>query len=597
MKIFHKLLLSCLFVTIFISLVSGGVTYYIASKIILEKTIRQTEETVRKISENYDSYMQLTYNKLDYLAFNPTVQEELNSDSQKNESSFYSSGRKIKRLMVQMYNSKEMRDLEIYRNNGDVYFCALHSKPPELSNIDELQKVAYDNIGAITCINDLKSSGDMQILKEIKDTLSMESLGVLRVSIKTDALERIQENVDFASSGKIILLDENNEIILGDDSELTRKADDLIVNWDDSFQYKINGTKCQVVYRVSQETGWKTIGVIPSGEVTKSIMPLQIGTIVTILVGALLSIVLSIIMSYILERPIRNTVNALDQFSNGDFSVRLETDRKDEFGQMNQVFNITIKKIEDLLDEISYSRTLNKEMEFKALQSKINPHFLYNALDTVNWIAHKEHKDEICEMISAISSLLRISISNKESVFTVERELQYVKDYLYIQKARYRDRFEVFFDMAPEVLQQILPKLTLQPLVENCIVHSVEVSKEKTELTVTCRREGKFVIITVNDTGVGISKEKLKELNDAIHGNGYNIEDIQETHTGLGVYAVSRRLRYLYGEDSELSILSGEGDGTRVMIRFPFQENTETLIDKAEKSSKRRHCGTQSFDS
>ncbi|MFQ7551437.1 MAG: sensor histidine kinase [Blautia marasmi] len=106
-------------------------------------------------------------------------------------------------------------------------------------------------------------------------------------------------------------------------------------------------------------------------------------------------------------------------------------------------------------------------------------------------MAHKEGKDDICDMVSAVSSLLRISISNKEAVFTVEKELRYVKDYLYIQKTRYGDRFEVIFDIDPEICQQLIPKLTIQPLVENAIVHSVEVSREKAELTVEGHREGK----------------------------------------------------------------------------------------------------------
>lgn len=434
------------------------------------------------------------------------------------------------------------------------------------------------------------------MVKEIKDILSMQSLGILRTSIRLSALERIQHNVDFASSGKIILLDDNNKIILGEKSELTDKADDLFVKWDDSFRYEIEGAPYQVIYQVSEYTGWKTIGILPDKEISKSLMPLQTGTAVAAVLGILLSLALSVIMSYFLVRPITSTVGALKKFSKGDFKVRLEEERKDEFGEMNQVFNSTIQKVEKLLEEIAHSRVLNKEMEFKALQAQINPHFLYNALDTINWMAHKEGKDDICDMVSAVSNLLRISISNKEAVFTVEKELRYVKDYLYIQKTRYRNRFEVVFDIAPEIYQQLIPKLTIQPLVENAIVHSVEVSREKAELTVKGHRDGDVVLICVSDTGVGMSEETRKAL--LMEPGSADRQNINTAHTGLGVYAVHQRLKYLFGEGYGLAVQSSPGEGTCITIRIPFQMSTDEVYARAENLADRRpENGFESPDS
>ena len=268
MKIFNKMFLSCLLVTLLISLISGGITYYIASDIILNKTVMQTEETIKQISENYDSFMKLVYNKLDYLAFNPTVQEELiYGKPGEDEEGYYSGTRKLKRLMVQMFNSIHMEDMEIYGENGKEYFCSILYQAPDLPNTEELKQTARERMGAIVCVNDIGTSGNLQVVKEIKDILSMQSLGILRTSIRLSALERIQHNVDFASSGKIILLDDNNKIILGEKSELTDKADDLFVKWDDSFRYEIEGAPYQVIYQVSEYTGWKTIGILPDKEI------------------------------------------------------------------------------------------------------------------------------------------------------------------------------------------------------------------------------------------------------------------------------------------------------------------------------------------
>ena len=151
------------------------------------------------------------------------------------------------------------------------------------------------------------------------------------------------------------------------------------------------------------------------------------------------------------------------------------------------------------MHEVTNSKLLNKEMEFKALQAQINPHFLYNALDTVNWMAMKKGDTEICDMVSAISNLMRISIGNKQDIFSIRQELKYVKDYLYIQETRYRDRFQVYFAIDEKILDEKIPKLTIQPLVENAIVHSVEVSKGKTVLNINGYIEQGNVVIEIKD--------------------------------------------------------------------------------------------------
>lgn len=162
MHIFTKLFLFCLAICFSIALISGVIVYNIASDIILDKTVTQAKETVRQISENYDTFMTMIYNKLDILAFNTAVQEELRlgklGDS---EEGYYSKTRKLKRQMVMIYNSVYMKDLEIYGDNGKNYFCATVYQEPELDNEEELKALAKSKRGAIVCINDIQNSGDI----------------------------------------------------------------------------------------------------------------------------------------------------------------------------------------------------------------------------------------------------------------------------------------------------------------------------------------------------------------------------------------------------------------------------------------------------
>lgn len=572
MHIFTKLFLSCFAISLAIALCSGIIVYNIASNIILDKTVTQAKETVRQIAENYDTFMTMIYNKLDLLAFNTAVQEELKYGKTGDpEEGYYSKTRKLKRQMVMIYNSVYMKDLEIYGNNGKNYFCATVYQEPKLDNEEELKALAKSRSGAIVCINDIENSGNIQLVKEIRDLLSMESLGVMRNAIRLSSIESIQKNVDFAFSGSILLLDDQNKIILGEPSELLENSDELFGARNGSFISQIDGEEYEIIYQTVAKTGWKTIGIIARKEIDKSVTPLLLGIVAAMAVGIFLGFLLSAMISLVLVHPLHSTSRALRAFASGDFSVSLDETRKDEFGEMNHVFNETIRQVEQLLEEISHSRLLSKEMEIKALQAQINPHFLYNALDTVNWMARIKGESEICEMVQAIGNLLRISISNKENIFTVRKELDYVNDYLYIQKKRFQNRFMVEFDVEENVMEQLIPKLTIQPLVENAIVHSVEVSKAKVVLLISGHIEGTDVVIRVTDNGVGIPEDIRKHLLNE-NGNAEAEVDVRRAHTGLGVYAVHQRLRYMYGEKYGLSVESELEKGTCFTIRLPYQE-------------------------
>ena len=229
------------------------------------------------------------------------------------------------------------------------------------------------------------------------------------------------------------------------------------------------------------------------------------------------------------------------------------------------------------MQKVTQAEILAKEMEFKTLQSQMNPHFLYNTLDAINWMAFKKGEMEICNLVSAISNLMRVSISNKQSIITLEQELEYVKDYLYIQRMRYKDRFETVYDIDEVLLGQAIPKLVVQPIVENAIIHGFEKSQNKNVLFISAVRKGNDMNIIVRDTGAGMTEEKADSLLKepvAEKGSG------NASHTNLGMYAVHKRLQFLYGENYGLMVQSKAGEGTTVILHLPYEEEPQKLYKK-----------------
>lgn len=249
-----------------VTLTSTIFTYNKASEIILKKTVRQSQETVRQMSENYENFMQGIYDKINYIAYSATTQEELcYGEKGAYEEGYFSRERELKRQMVRLFNSFYVDDLQIYAKNGKDYYFSVKQevKKPEKEEIAKMIQQATDAMGGIVCINDLKHSGHLQIVKEVRDNLKMSPIGTIRLSINSDALEQIRKNVNFASEGAVLILDEKNQIVQGQASELSKKADQLFQATEGEFEYQMQKKKYQVVYRVSDTTKWKVIGIIP----------------------------------------------------------------------------------------------------------------------------------------------------------------------------------------------------------------------------------------------------------------------------------------------------------------------------------------------
>ena len=431
-------------------------------------------------------------------------------------------------------------------------------------------------MGKNIVINDTHGSGNIQIVKRINDLMTMKPIGVLRASLRGSTIRKFVNEIDFASGGSVIVLDRDGREVLGDVGFFDGGAQGLFPRWEGSFPYTSGGTRYTVMYRRSDYTGWTTVGVIPQSVLYGSVRPLQITIIAVTVLALVLCLLLSRGISRVIVTPLTNIVTALERFSAGDFTTRLPIDRGDETGWLSERINDMIGRIGVLVEEIYRGEAAKRELEFKTLQAQINPHFLYNTLDTINWMARKENMNEICDMVTSVSNLMRISISNKRSFITVEDELKYVKDYLYIQKVRYRERLLFRFDVAEELLSLVIPKLILQPIVENSVVHGLENSKKPLALLFSGRLlENNTVAFVVEDNGVGISPERLEYI--------LQDEPVQEqdNHTSLGLHAVHRRIQHVYGEQYGVHIESKEGKWTKVTIHIPHEAVKETETGRA----------------
>ena len=570
-----KLIIGFLTILLPLVLILSIVFYSYSAEIVLKQSLEQTREIVEQFSISLDNYMGLMRNKMEILADSPTIQEELNTHQDKEDiknDSFYSRNKRIRRIMLQIYSSVTMNDVEIYGINETNHYLSLWSKKYEIPDKDILFENANLSKGRSVLVNNINDADTIQMIKMVKDLQTYKPIGYIRFGLKRNYIEKMAKNINFGSDGGIVIFDENLNKISGiaHDSVLSKllKEKPSIGN----FSYSEGKNEYTAVHIHSDSTGWTTVGVIPLRYINKDLAGIQYLTVIIIVLTIIIGVTVSVIIAQSLILPLENTVNALEKFSRGDFAVRLKENRCDEIGKLNRIFNKAIKEINELMQKVTQSEILNKEMEFKTLQSQMNPHFLYNTLDTINWLAFKEKQTEICNLVAAISSLIRASISNKKSIITIEQELDYVKNYIYIQHIRYKDRFDIIYDIDESLLKQAVPKLIIQPIVENAIIHGIENSKNKNLLYISVKRENGCIIIIVKDTGIGMTDEKVSELlKEPLNAEG----DEQKAHTNLGLYAVHKRIQLMYGDLYGLTVHSQAGEGTTVTLHIPFTKKQE----------------------
>lgn len=313
---------------------------------------------------------------------------------------------------------------------------------------------------------------------------------------------------------------------------------------------------CKVVKRYTLQTQFFDIVYMP----------------LALLFGVLVGLMpLLLLISNIVTKPLTQLSVAIGKVADGDFEQQVEVLTQDEVGQVAACFNQMVEDIRELIDK-NYVITLQeKESELAALQAQINPHFLYNTLDSLYWQATEADNEEIAENILALSQLFRLVLSQGQKEVTVEQELELVGRYLQIQKMRFTKRLNYEIHLEDAVRKERIPKLILQPFVENAIVHGFSNVSSPCLLTIEAQQYGAYIQFIIRDTGIGMNQKQIDEI--------WEEEPVQYRKQRIGKYAIKNireRLELKYQEDFTLDITSDVGKGTTVVLRIPLEEREET---------------------
>jgi two-component system sensor histidine kinase YesM len=289
--------------------------------------------------------------------------------------------------------------------------------------------------------------------------------------------------------------------------------------------------------------------------------------IAAIAVG-LLVIFISYYISQSITRPVRELSKITEKVARGDLSVRAGVDTGSEIGILSESFNEMIDRISRLLDQVRTEQESLRRAELELLQSQINPHFLYNTLDTIVWLAEAGDQARVVSMVGSLSKFFRASLGQGKDQVTIKDELDHVRSYLEIQQVRYQDILDYSIDVPEEVHNAPVPKITLQPLVENALYHGIKNKRGKGNISITGKTENKCIYIYIEDNGMGMTEERLERISEKMNDPGL-FESEEDKGDVFGLSNVNERIKLKFGSRYGIHIDSVYGEGTTVTILLP----------------------------
>jgi Predicted signal transduction protein with a C-terminal ATPase domain len=416
------------------------------------------------------------------------------------------------------------------------------------------------------------------------------TLGVLLVDMNYSSIEQLLSKVNMSNSSEYIyLMDSNGEIIYHPKQNLIytnlyRENNREAAGYDEgSYQETFQGEKRLITVKTVSYTGWKIISVVPVNSFNMGLSATKYFVILVVTIMMLAIIVLNQMVSARIAKPIRKLDSSIKKLEAGDLNLNIYVGGSLEIEHLGKTLRSVVAQLRQLMDDIVVEQEEKRKSELDALQSQINPHFLYNTLDSIVWMIEGERYEEAVFMVTELASLFRISLSSGKTIISVEDEIKHAKNYINIQKTRYRNKFEAVFEVAPDILQCCTVKLILQPLLENAIYYGVEGMDGDGEIKLTGYRDREDIYIEVRDNGLGMKQEMTEQLltaNNRIHKTG----------SGVGLLNVHKRIQLRFGAAYGLEIESKLDEGTTIRVHLPYisylPENLALLENSGQKHTK-----------
>ena len=573
---------SVIFATVAVLVLSAvvivtGVSMKFTNTSIFENSSEYTHTIIQQMNQNIDSYIDYMENIAYLISSNEDVQDYLFDEKIDNEGRY----RILNQLQTILDSRSDIRNVGIISKNGRMLINdGSKSVNQDLDlNTQEWYATALEKPnGPILTSSHVQHiiSGErpwvITLSRGIRDRSgSGEKEGVFFIDLNYSAISELCDQSTVGTKGYAFILDAKGNIVYHPQqqqlyNELQTENISLIMDTDEDTVLTGTGNDGKL-YSISrsEKTGWTVVDCTNVKELLSKSRQAQSVYVLTAIILVIVALLFSRFMARSITLPIQKLRDSMKKVQEGDFSVSdVVVDSRNEIGSLTKSFDVMTHRIHELMEQNVHEQEEKRKSELKALQSQINPHFLYNTLDSIIWMAEGKKNEEVVLMTASLARLLRQSISNEDELVTIANEVEYARGYLTIQKMRYKDKLEFQIEVDSSILYIPLIKLVLQPIIENAIYHGLKYKESKGLLIVKGFMKDGNAVLQVIDDGVGMDEETLAHI--------YDKHKVNYHSNGVGVYNVQKRLKLYYGEDYGITYTSELGKGTTATITIPGRQ-------------------------
>ena len=573
---------SVIFATVAVLVLSAvvivtGVSMKFTNTSIFENSSEYTHTIIQQMNQNIDSYIDYMENIAYLISSNEDVQDYLFDEKIDNEGRY----RILNQFQTILDSRSDIRNVGIISKNGRMLINdGSKSVNQDLDlNTQEWYATALEKPnGPILTSSHVQHiiSGErpwvITLSRGIRDRSgSGEKEGVFFIDLNYSAISGLCDQSTVGTKGYAFILDAKGNIVYHPQqqqlyNELQTENISLIMDTDEDTVLTGTGNDGKL-YSISrsEKTGWTVVDCTNVKELLSKSRQAQSVYVLTAIILVIVALLFSRFMARSITLPIQKLRDSMKKVQEGDFSVSdVVVDSKNEIGSLTKSFDVMTHRIHELMEQNVHEQEEKRKSELKALQSQINPHFLYNTLDSIIWMAEGKKNEEVVLMTASLARLLRQSISNEDEVVPIANEVEYARGYLTIQKMRYKDKLEFQIEVDSSILYIPLIKLVLQPIIENAIYHGLKYKESKGLLIVKGFMKDGNAVLQVIDDGVGMDEETLAHI--------YDKHKVNYHSNGVGVYNVQKRLKLYYGEDYGITYTSELGKVTTATITIPGRQ-------------------------
>lgn len=553
------------------------------SQTIYENSNNYTSQIVRQVNYDIDAYIDYMENISSVMAKSGDISLYLFEEEQSEEDIEEERERILTQFNTIMESREDIYNVAAVAENGRYI---MNRGEEDLTPYIDIRKLDWYQAAMESPTGIAVSSSHVQnaIKSSYKWVITLSRVlvnnrtgakeGLFFIDLNYSAISDLCNNNTIGNKGYIFVLDDKGNVIYHPKQQLmygglhTEHIEEIMACEKDSLTVRDGTERKLYTLSRSQKTGWTVVGAAYTSELLKNNKQARMLYILAAAILILAVFAISSILSREITKPLRRLSESMSRVEKGEFDrANVDVTMENEIGSLGKSYNLMTERIHTLMEENVYEQKQKRKSELKALQAQINPHFLYNTLDSIIWMSEAGQSDEVVEMTSALAKLLRQSISNDHEQVELGQEMEYVKNYLTIQKMRYQDKLEYTVEVDPKVRHVMIVKLVLQPIVENAIYHGIKYKGSKGTLRIRAFAESEDVCIVIEDNGIGMDEAALNIIFD----------ETQKIHkqNGVGVPNVQKRLKLYYGDKYGITYESKVGIGTRATIRIPQQGDRE----------------------